>query len=93
MLVECPGLTQMPVRLTGAHPGGNVYDVVCRVEEGGSHRFSYSLPGRTGAQLSCMAHVSEEVATFLRAELEQRLGRILLQNSDGASRQVGGTES
>lgn len=81
MCVECKGLTHMPVHLTTAHAGGNVYDVTCSVDGGDSHRFSYSLPGAAGAQLSCMAHVSEEVATFLREELERWLGRVLLQRS------------
>lgn len=84
--VECPGLTQMPVRLTVSHAGGNVYDVTCSVEEGDSHRFSYSLPGRTEAQVSCASHVGEDLATFLRGELERRLGRMLLRSSAASPR-------
>lgn len=93
MHVECPGLTQMPARLTIAHAGGNVYDVGCTVDGGASHRFSYSLPGTAGSQLSCMAHVAEEVATFLREALERRLGRILLQRSDAPPRHAGTKET
>ena len=88
LCVECNGLTQMPVRLSGIHVGGNVYEIVCCVEGGASHRFSYSLPVPTGAQLSCMSHVSEEVAAFLREELERRLGRLLLQRSGSSGPSV-----
>lgn len=91
--VSCPGLTQMPVRLTVSHAGGNVYDVVCSVAEGDTHRFSYSLPERTGApRLSSTPHLGEELATFLRGELERRLGRILLQRSAVPPRHANMTE-
>jgi hypothetical protein len=91
--VECPGLTQMPVRITVSHAGGNVYDIICNVEEGDTHRFSYSLPGRTKTQRSCAPHLGEELATFLRGELERRLGRILLQSPAAPPRYVGAPES
>lgn len=78
--VQCAGLIQMPVRLTVRHAGGNIYDVRCTVEEGSSHRFSHSLPAETKSSLSYDPYLGQEIATFLREEMEKRLGRLLLQS-------------
>lgn len=78
--VQCRSLTKMPVKLTLKPAGGNIYDVLCTVEDGNSHRFSYSLPGPTETKLSHAPYLGQELATFLREELEKRLGRLLLQS-------------
>lgn len=91
--VDCRGLTEMPVRLAVGHAGGNVYDVTCSVEGGDSHRFSYSVPGQSASRVACAPHLGEEIATFLRGELERRLGRILLQSPAAPPRFVNSTLS
>jgi hypothetical protein len=69
----------MSVRVVVTHVGGNVYDVLCAVEDGGSRRFSYSRPGEGGTAVSYAPALGEKVATFLLGELEKRLGRMLLK--------------
>lgn len=80
--VECHGLAEMPAHLRLSHTGGNVYDIVCRVIDGDTHRFSYSLPGPHGPRKACMPHLAKELAIFLREELERYLGRVLLQSPE-----------
>ena len=77
--LHCRGLAQMPVRVVVSHVGGNVYDVLCAVEDGSARRFSYSRPGEGGTSLSYAPALGEKVATFLLGELEKRLGRMLLK--------------
>lgn len=84
--IDCRGLVQLPVRLRVSHAGGNVYDIVCSVEDGETHRFSYSLPGTGGPRRTGMPHLAEEIATFLRDELERHLGRMLLRSSAASPR-------
>lgn len=84
--IHCRGLAQMPVRVVVTHVGGNVYDVLCAVEDGGSRRFSYSRPGEGGTELSYAPALGEKVATFLLGELEKRLGRMLLKGPVGPPR-------
>jgi hypothetical protein len=79
MHLRCRGLARMPVRVVVTHVGGNVYDVLCAVEDGGARRFSYSRPGEGGTRLSYAPALGEKVATFLLSELEKRLGRMLLK--------------
>lgn len=83
LLVECRGLLQMPVRLRIRPTGGTIYDVRCTVDDGACRRFSYSLPDETDSALSYDPHLGKEIATFLREELEKRLGRLLLQSPAG----------
>lgn len=83
LLVESRGLLQMRVRLRIRPAGGNICDVRCTVDDGASHRFSYSLPDETDSTLSYDPHLGKEIATFLREELEKRLGRLLLQSPAG----------
>jgi hypothetical protein len=56
------------------------YDVVCTVEEGRTHRFSYHLPESTTPAPDQLVPLARDVATFLREELENRLGRLLLRS-------------
>ena len=78
--VSCRGLTKMPVRLLITCSSTSSYDVLCTVEDGSTHRFSYHLPGRTAPTIRQLVPLAEDVATFLRRELENRLGRLLLQS-------------
>lgn len=73
----------MPVRLSIRRAGGTIYNVRCTVDDEASHRFSYSLPDETDTTLSYDPYLGEEIATFLREELEKRLGRLLLQSPAG----------
>jgi len=78
--VHCRGLTQMGARLfvTCMDTGG--HDVLCTVEDGMTHRFSYHLPGNATPSERELGPLAQDLATFLRRELENRLGRMLLQS-------------
>jgi hypothetical protein len=78
--VHCRGLTQMQARLfvTCMDTGG--HDVLCTVEDGRTHRFSYHLPGDAAPSERELGPLAQDLATFLRRELENRLGRLLLQS-------------
>lgn len=80
--LDCSHL-QMSVRIHVTHTGGNVYDIVCSVEDGPSSRFSYSLPTfqGEGTVLSHAPCLGQKLATFLLDELEQQLGRLVLCGS------------
>ena len=54
--------------------------LVCTVEDGMTHRFSYHLPGNTTPSERELGSLAQDLATFLRRELENRLGRMLLQS-------------
>ena len=86
--IHCRGLMEMSVDFVATHVGGNVYDVLCTVENEASRRFSYSLPRRTGAVLSHAPYLGREIATFLLDQLEKRLGRLLLRSPTGPPRVV-----
>jgi hypothetical protein len=83
--VDCRGTTHMPVRLTVRRTGRTLFDVCCAVEDGNSHRFAYSLPvhtlsGTSAGGAPSLPPIGEDLATFLRTELETRLGRLLLRS-------------
>lgn len=78
--VACRGLTEMPVRLLVTCSTTSSYDVVCTVQDGSTHRFSYHLPGGTAPSVRQLVPLAQDLATFLRGELESRLGRLLLQS-------------
>lgn len=78
--VDCRGLTQMPVRFVVTPVRQRTYDVFCGVENGATHRFSFCLPGEGRADLSDVPCLGRDVATFLRGELERRLGQLLLRS-------------
>lgn len=84
--VNCRGLIDMSVDFVVTHVGGNVYDVLCTVENEASRRFSYSLPRRTETALSNAPYLGREIAAFLLDQLEKRLGRLLLQRPTGPPR-------
>ena len=78
--VDCRGLTNMMVRLTVTRGGGDTVDVLCAVLDGNTHPFSYHCPNRadTPEPPGTLA-LGRDIAAFLRTELENRLGRLLLQ--------------
>ena len=78
--IDCRGLTDMHTHVTVTEAGNNVFDVLCTVQNGSSHRFSYCLPSDTGSSISCAPYLGRDLASFLRTELENRLGRLLLQS-------------
>lgn len=80
--VKCSDLIQMSVRFTVSHAGGNVYDVRCAVEDGPTHRFTYSLPSSAAMSFLREPGLNQELANFLFGELECRLGRRLLRGQE-----------
>jgi hypothetical protein len=75
--LRCRGLTTIRARLLVTCMDGG-YDVLCTVEDGHTHRFSYHVPGHTAPSPRQLVPLAQDVATFLRQELESRLGRLLL---------------
>lgn len=71
----CRDLVQMAVRVTVTHAGDNVYDIVCKIEDGPSRRISFGLPAGAGTALSRAPCLGQKLGHFLLGELEQRLGR------------------
>ena len=80
LCVQCRGLMEMSVEFEITHVGGNMYDVLCTVENEAARRFSYSRPRYTGAVLPRTSYLGREIATFLLDQLEKRLGRLLLRS-------------
>lgn len=78
--VYCRGLTKMRARLFITCLESSGYDALCIVQEGATHRFSYHLPGEETPSSRELGPLAQDLATFLRRELENRLGRMLLQS-------------
>jgi hypothetical protein len=79
--VDCRGLTQMMVRMTVTRSRTGTFDVLCTVPDGNTHPFSYHCPTRTEApEPPGTLILGRDIAAFLRTELENRLGRLLLQS-------------
>ena len=79
--VDCRGLTTMTARMTVTRRPGGTFDVLCTVPDGNTHPFSYHCPGRTDTtEPPGTLVLGRDIATFLRTELENRLGRLLLQS-------------
>jgi len=76
----CRGLTTMRARLLVTCMDSSGYDVLCTVKDGTAHRFSYHLPGHSPPSAHQLGPLAQDVAAFLRRELENRLGRLLLQS-------------
>lgn len=74
------GLTKMRARLFVTCPETIGYDVLCTVVEGATHRFSYHLPRPDDPSSRELRPLAQDLATFLRREFENRLGRLLLQS-------------
>jgi len=80
LCVHCRGLTNMCAHIKVEKTGKHAFDALCTVQDGSSHRFSYCLPARAVSSTSCAPYLGRDLATFLRTELENRLGRLLLQS-------------
>ncbi len=76
----CRGLTKMRAQLFVTCLDDNSYDVLCTVQEGRTHRFSYHLPADTALTCQELVPLAQDVASFLSRELETRLGRLLLRS-------------
>jgi hypothetical protein len=81
------GLTTMQGRLLVTCIDNSGYDVLCTVEDGQTRRFSYHLPGPKTPAPHQLVPLAQDLATFLRQELENRLGRLLLQSPARPPRQ------
>lgn len=81
------GLTTMRARLLITCMDNSGYDVLCTVEDGRTHRFSYHLPGYEKPSSRQLVPLAQDLTTFLRRELENRLGRLLLQSPARPPRQ------
>jgi hypothetical protein len=81
------GLTTMRARLLVTCMNRSGYDVLCTVENGQTHRFSYHLPGSETPAPRQLVPLAQDLATFLRRELENRLGRLLLRSPARPPRQ------
>lgn len=58
------------VSVTVTHTASNVYDVVCEIENGSSHRFSYRLPAGAHPTPLSASRLGQEIGDFLLDELE-----------------------
>lgn len=71
--LECRDLVQMNVSITTTHVEKNIYDVVCKNEDGASRRVSYALPVGTGTAIRAPG-LAQKLGRFLVDELERLLG-------------------
>jgi hypothetical protein len=78
--IDCRGLTEMHTHVTVTEASDNAFDVLCAVQSGASHRFSYCLPSDTTSSISCAPYLGRDLAEFLRTEMEKQLGKLLLQS-------------
>lgn len=70
----------LQIHVTVSHVGGNVYDITAQVEEGPERCFTYSEPDNSGSPLSIAPYLGKKIARHLLDDVEQQLGKILLQN-------------
>jgi hypothetical protein len=91
--VDCRGLMRMSVEFAVSHVGGNMYDVLCTVENEAIRRFSYSRSGHAGPGLSAAPYLGREIAAFLTDQFEKRLGRRLLLRRPSAPSRAAATAS
>jgi hypothetical protein len=75
-----PGAVALRIEVTVAHVGGNVYDITTQVEDGDVRRFTYSEPAASGSSLSIAPYLGKKIARHVLDEVEQQLGKTLLQN-------------
>jgi len=82
--LDARNCTQMVVSLTATHMAANIYDVVCEVEGGTSHRLTYRLPAGTRPTRVTAPQLGQKVAHFLLDELERQLepGPRTMRNGD-----------
>lgn len=77
--IEGPNAMSLPIYVTVSHVGGNVYDIATQVEDGDVQTFTYSEPDSSGSSLSLAPYLGKKIARHVLDEVEQRLGKILLQ--------------
>ena len=70
----------LQIHVTVSHVGGNVYDVITKVEDGPERCFTYSEPDDSGSSLSIAPYLGKKIARHLLDEVEQQLGKTLLRN-------------
>jgi hypothetical protein len=70
----------LQIHLTVSHVGGNVYDITAQVEDGPERDFTYSEPDDSGSPLSMAPYLGKKIARHLLNDVEQQLGKTLLQN-------------
>jgi hypothetical protein len=79
-VLEGPSEVTLCIDVSMTHVGGNVYDLTARVEDGDPRRFTYSEPSASGSSLSIAPYLGKKIARHVLDEVEQRLGKKLLQN-------------
>lgn len=89
--VGCRGLTTMQAQLLVTCMDGGGYDVLCTVEEGKTHRFSYHFPDSSPPSRNQLVPLAKDLGTFLRRELENQIGRLLLHSPARPPRTDSGT--
>lgn len=80
--LRCGELVKMVADVLVRHVGGNVYDIVCTIEDGPARRFVYSPPQGVEPPLPPVPRLGHELAGFLLDELEQCFGRMHLREKD-----------
>jgi hypothetical protein len=78
--LEGPDAIALRIEIAITHVGGNVYDITTQVEDGDVRRFTYSEPAASGSSLSIAPYLGQKIARFVLDEVEQQLGKKLLQN-------------
>lgn len=78
--LEGPNAIRLRIDISITHVGGNVYDIATQVEDGDVRRFTYSEPAASGSSLSIAPYLGKKIARHVLDEVEQRLGKTLLQN-------------
>ena len=76
----CQGRVDVPVQIEVHHVGGNVYDVKCAVENGGSRQFVHCFRTHKDRNaFRCAPALKRKMTLFLLEELEKKYGRKLLR--------------
>jgi hypothetical protein len=78
--LEAPSAIALRIDVTITHVGGNVYDLTTQVEDGDVRRFTYSEPAASGSSLSIAPYLGQKIARAVLDEVEQQLGKKLLQD-------------
>ena len=78
--LEGPNAITLRIDVTITHVGGNVYDITTQVEDGDARRFTYSEPAASGSSLSIAPYLGQKIARSVLDEVEQQLGKKLLQD-------------
>lgn len=75
------GTAKLVTSVTVTHTAANIYDIVCEIENGPSHRFSYRLPAGARPTPLSASQLGQEIGDLLLDEVDHSPGTQYCQDS------------